>query len=99
MSAVTLRAARKKSPTRPQKVSRLLTLPKEKTALMATMLLLKPGHRTTAAGDMEPPCSSSFTSPRALFVPIGEARTYIHTVYYHTYYTDSECAQNHTLVN
>lgn len=76
MSAVTLKAAQKKRPVGPQRASRPLTLPKEKTAPMATMLLLllKPGCRTTAAGDMGPeagsphPGGSSFTSPRALFV-------------------------------
>lgn len=67
MSAATLKAAQKKRPVHLQRVSRPLTLPKEKMAPMATMLLLllKPGCRTTAAGDLEP---SSFTSPRALFV-------------------------------
>lgn len=68
MSAATLKAAQKKRLLHPPRVSRPLTLPKEKMAPMATMLLLlKSGCRTTAVGDMDPG-GSSFTSPRALFV-------------------------------
>ena len=55
-SAVTLRAAQKKNPTRPETASAsrlLLILPKEKTALTATVLPPKPECRTTAAGDTE----------------------------------------------
>lgn len=67
MSAATLRAAQMMRSTRPQKASRLLILPKEKTALTATVLLLKPACRTTAAGDVEPP--AVHPSQQELFVP------------------------------
>lgn len=102
MSAVILRAAQKKSPTRPR-VSRRLTLPKEKTSPTATVLPLKPGHRTTTAGDMEPEAGSPLqfilnnVSKSFVCSMIGKAHTYIHTVDDITLYTDSECAQNRAL--
>lgn len=62
MFAVTLKAAQTKSLMQPQTNSRFLTLPEEKMAQMATVLLLKAECRTTAAVDIEPKLGSPLQS-------------------------------------
>lgn len=89
MSVVTLRAAQRKRPTFLQKTLRLVILPKEKTAPTVTVLLPKPGLRTTTAGDVQPePGSPLSLSQRALSVwwhSSCKAHVYIHTYSHFTH--------------